>query len=69
MLTVAEVTLQAMVSIVQTVAVGTNMGLLRILWVMVNGSLLSRVCFVSLDAHDFQVGIAHRTYFHDDRQP
>ncbi len=40
MLTVAEITVQVMVSIVQTVSVGTNIGLIRILWVMINGSFL-----------------------------
>lgn len=40
MLIAAEVTVQAMAVIMQTVAVGTNIGLIRILWVMVNGSFL-----------------------------
>lgn len=40
MLTAVEITVQAMVAIVQTVPVGTNIGLICILWVMVNGSFL-----------------------------
>jgi len=40
MLIAAEVTVQAMAVIMQTVPVGTNIGLIRILWVMVNGSFL-----------------------------
>src|SRR3954471_6239781 len=40
MLIAAEATVQAMVVLVQTVPLGTNVGLLRILWVMVNGSFL-----------------------------
>lgn len=40
MLIAAEETVQAMAFIVQVVAVGTNIGLVRILWVMVNGSFL-----------------------------
>ena len=40
MLIAAEVTVQAMAFIVQTVPIGTNIGLIRLLWVMVNGSFL-----------------------------
>jgi hypothetical protein len=40
MLTAAEVTVQAMAFIMQVVPLGTNVGLIRILWVMVNGSFL-----------------------------
>ena len=40
MLIAAEVTVQAMAAIVQVVPIGTNIGLVRILWVMVNGSFL-----------------------------
>lgn len=40
MLIAAEVTVQAMAFIVQVVPIGTNVGLIRILWVMVNGSFL-----------------------------
>jgi hypothetical protein len=40
MLIAAEVTVQAMAAIMQTVPVGTNVGLIRLLWVMVNGSFL-----------------------------
>jgi len=40
MLTAAEVTVQAMAFIMQVVPLGTNVGLVRILWVMVNGSFL-----------------------------
>ena len=40
MLTAAEGTVQAMAAIMQTVPIGTNIGLLRVLWVMVNGSFL-----------------------------
>ncbi len=41
MLIAAAVTVQAMAFIMQVVPIGTNVGLLRILWVMVNGSFLS----------------------------
>ncbi len=40
MLIAAEVTVQAMAVIMQAVPIGTNIGLIRILWVMVNGSFL-----------------------------
>ncbi len=40
MLIAAEVTVQAIAFIVQVVPIGTNVGLVRILWVMVNGSFL-----------------------------
>jgi len=40
MLIAAEVTVQAMAFIMQVVPIGTNIGLIRILWVMVNGSFL-----------------------------
>lgn len=40
MLIAAEVTVQAMVVIMQVVPLGTNVGLIRIMWVMVNGSFL-----------------------------
>ena len=40
MLIAAEVTVQAIAFLVQTVPIGTNIGLVRILWVMVNGSFL-----------------------------
>lgn len=40
MLIAAEVTVQAMVFIVQTLPIGTNMGLIRMMWVMMNGSFL-----------------------------
>lgn len=40
MLTAAEVTVQVMVYIVQTVPMGTNIGLIRMMWVMMNGSFL-----------------------------
>jgi hypothetical protein len=40
MLTAVEVTVQAIAFVVQTVPIGTNIGLVRILWVMVNGSFL-----------------------------
>jgi hypothetical protein len=40
MLIAAEVTVQAMAVVVQVVPIGTNLGLMRILWVMVNGSFL-----------------------------
>lgn len=40
MLIAVEATVQAMVFLVQTVPIGTNIGLIRILWVMVNGSFL-----------------------------
>jgi hypothetical protein len=40
MLIAAAVTVQAMAFVVQTVPIGTNIGLIRILWVMVNGSFL-----------------------------
>ena len=40
MLIAAEVTVQALAFVVQVVPLGTNVGLIRILWVMVNGSFL-----------------------------
>jgi hypothetical protein len=40
MLTAVETIIQAMVFVVQTVPLGTNIGLVRLLWVMVQGSLL-----------------------------
>ena len=40
MLIAAEVTVQAMAFIMQVVPIGTNVGLIRLLWVMVNGSFL-----------------------------
>lgn len=40
MLTAVEVTVHAMIFIVQTVPIGTNIGLVRLLWVMMNGSFL-----------------------------
>jgi len=40
MLIAAEATVQAIAFVVQTVPIGTNIGLIRILWVMVNGSFL-----------------------------
>lgn len=40
MLIAAETTVQAMAVIMQVVPIGTNIGLIRILWVMVNGSFL-----------------------------
>jgi len=40
MLIAAERTVQAMVSIMQIVPIGTNIGLIQLLWVMVNGSFL-----------------------------
>jgi hypothetical protein len=40
MLTAAEVTVQARVMIVQVVPIGTNIRLIRIVWIMVNGSFL-----------------------------
>lgn len=36
----AEVTVHAIAFVLQTVPIGTNVGLLRVLWVMVNGSFL-----------------------------
>jgi hypothetical protein len=36
----AEVTVHAITFVLQTVPIGTNIGLLRVLWVMVNGSFL-----------------------------
>ena len=40
MQTAAEVTVHAMAFVLQVVPIGTNIGLLRILWVMINGSFL-----------------------------
>lgn len=40
MLIAVEITIQAMTFVVQTVPIGTNLGLLSILWVMLNGSFL-----------------------------
>ncbi len=46
MLTAVETMIQAMVMIVQTVPIGTNVGLVRLLWVMVNGSFLSSLAAI-----------------------
>lgn len=40
MLTAVETIIQAIACVVQTVPIGTNLGLVRLLWVMVQGSLL-----------------------------
>ena len=46
MLTAVESIIQAIACVVQTVPIGTNLGLMRLLWVMVQGSFL-----VSRGAH------------------
>ena len=40
MVAAVEPIIQAIVGVVQTVPIGTNLGLVRLLWVMVQGSLL-----------------------------
>jgi hypothetical protein len=64
MLIAAEVTVQAMAFLVQTVPVGTNIGLIRILWVMVNGSFLrSRgAIFSALHLSGFDVQEIRRSW-------
>jgi hypothetical protein len=64
MLIAAEATVQAMAFVVQTVPIGTNIGLLRILWVMVNGSFLrSRgAVFSALHVSGFSVQEIRRSW-------
>jgi len=64
MLIAAEVTVQAMAFLVQTVPIGTNIGLIRILWVMVNGSFLrSRgAIFSALHLSGFSVQEIRRSW-------
>lgn len=64
MLIAAEITLQAMVFIVQTVPVGTNIGLIRILWVMVNGSFLQSrgAVFTALHLNGFEAQETRRSW-------
>ena len=64
MLIAAEATVQAMAFVVQTVPIGTNIGLLRILWVMVNGSFLrSRgAIFSALHVSGFSVEEIRRSW-------
>ena len=60
----AEVTVQAIAAIVQTVPVGTNLALMRLLWAMVNGSFLcSRgAVFGALWASGFGVSEVRRSW-------
>ena len=64
MLIAAEITVQAMVFIVQTVPIGTNLGLLRILWVMVNGSFLQSrgAIFSALHLSGFEAQEVRRSW-------
>lgn len=64
MLIAAEHTIQAIVFIVQVVPMGTNVGLVRILWVMVNGSfLVSRgALFSALHVNGFSVKEIRRSW-------
>lgn len=64
MLIAAEVTVQAMAVLVQTVPIGTNSGLIRILWVMMNGSFLrSRgAIFTALHMSGFGVAEIRRSW-------
>lgn len=64
MLIAAEVTVQAMAFIMQVVPIGTNVGLLRILWVMVNGSFLSSrgAVFSALQLNGFEAQELRRSW-------
>lgn len=64
MLIAAEVTVQAMAFIMQVVPIGTNVGLLRILWVMVNGSFLSSrgAVFSALELNGFDARELRRSW-------
>lgn len=64
MLIAAEITVQAMAAIMQVVPVGTNIGLMRIMWVMVNGSLLrSRgAIFTALHLNGFDAQALRRSW-------
>jgi hypothetical protein len=64
MQTAIETTITALVMIVQTVPVGTNISLVRMLWVMVNGSFLgSRGAIHSaLDANEFSEAEIRRSW-------
>ena len=64
MLIAAEMTVHAIAFIMQVVPIGTNVGLARILWVMVNGSFLrSRgALFPALDINGFSVKQVRRSW-------
>lgn len=64
MLIAAERTIEAITFVVQAVPIGTNLGLLHMLWVMVNGSFLpSRgAVFAALQVSGFDVGEIRRSW-------
>lgn len=64
MLTAVELTVHAIVSIVQGTPIGTNLGLAQILWVMVNGSFLSSrgALFPALHDNGLSVGESRRSW-------
>lgn len=64
MLIAAEVTVQAMVFIVQTLPVGTNVGLIRMMWVMMNGSFLQSrgAVYSALDLNGFDAQEIRRSW-------
>ena len=64
MLIAAEMTVQAMAMIMQTVPVGTNVGLIRILWVMINGSFLQSrgAVFSALHLNGFEAQEIRRSW-------
>ena len=64
MLSAAEVTIHAMAFIVQAVPIGTNIGLVRVLWVMVNGSFLQSrgAVFTALHLSGFGVEEIRRSW-------
>jgi hypothetical protein len=64
MLIAAEITVQAMAVIMQVVPIGTNIGLIRIMWVMVNGSFLQSrgaVCS-ALHLSGFEAQVQRRSW-------
>lgn len=64
MQTAIEYTITALVTILQVVPMGTNVGLLRVMWVMLNGSLLGSRGSVhgALWANGFGVGEIRRSW-------
>lgn len=64
MQTAREYTITALVTILQVVPIGTNLGLLRVMWVMLNGSLLGSRGSVhgALWANGFGMGEIRRSW-------
>ena len=64
MLTAVEVTVHAISAVVQTVPIGTNIALVRILWVMMAGAFLQSrgAIFTVLDAKGFDPQEVRRSW-------